>query len=176
MNIRHFKEYEVKLGQRVFIDETAVVIGEVAIGDDSSVWPTAVIRADVNHITIGARTSIQDGSVLHVSHANENNPGGDPLSIGDDVTVGHRVVLHGCEIHEQCLIGINSVVMDKVVIEAQVMVGANSLVPPGKRLESGYLYLGSPVKKIRPLTEDELVFLKYSAEHYVRLKDEYLKL
>ena len=174
MNIREFNHIIPTLGERVFIDDTAVIIGEVTIGDDSSVFPTTVIRGDVNSISIGARTNIQDGSVLHVSHRHPENPAGDPICIGDDVTVGHRVVLHGCTIENQCLIGINSVVMDNVVVESHVIIGANSLVPPNKRLKSGYLYLGSPVKQVRPLSEEEISFLSYSAEHYVRLKDNYL--
>lgn len=174
MNIREFNRIMPTLGERVFIDDTAVIIGEVIIGDDSSVFPTAVIRGDVNSIRIGERTNIQDGSVLHVSHRHPENPTGYPICIGDDVTVGHRVVLHGCTIENECLIGINSVVMDNVVVESHVIIGANSLVPPNKRLESGYLYLGSPVKQIRPLSEEEIRFLSYSAEHYVRLKDDYL--
>jgi carbonic anhydrase/acetyltransferase-like protein (isoleucine patch superfamily) len=174
MNIRTFKNNTPTLGQRVMVDDSAVLIGNVTLGDDSSVWPATVIRGDVNNIHIGERTSIQDGTVLHVSHANNINPEGDALMIGDDVTVGHRVVLHGCTIGDECLIGINSVVLDKAVLQKHVLLGANSLVPPGKVLESGYLYLGSPVKQVRRLTEAELAYFKYSAEHYVTLKDEYL--
>jgi carbonic anhydrase/acetyltransferase-like protein (isoleucine patch superfamily) len=133
-----------------------------------------VVRGDVNQISIGARTNIQDGSVLHVNHAGEYNPQGNPLVIGHDVTIGHRVVLHGCTIEDECLIGINSVVMDGAIIREQVLVGANSLVPPGKELASGYLYVGSPVKQIRALTATEKAFFKYSAQHYVALKDNYL--
>lgn len=174
MNIRPFDGHKPTLGKRVYIDESAVVIGQVRLGDDAAVWPTAVVRGDVNHITIGARSNIQDGAVLHVNHAAEFNPEGDPLVIGADVTVGHRVVLHGCTIENECLIGINTVVMDKAVVRSQVLIGANSLVPPGKELASGFLYVGSPVKQTRPLTEAELRYFKYSAEHYVKLKDQYL--
>lgn len=173
MNIRCFQGAEPQFAERVYVDSTAVVIGNVSLADDCSIWPTAVVRGDVNQITIGIRSNIQDGSVLHVNHANKRNPQGDALSIGDDVTVGHRVVLHGCRIADQCLIGINTVVMDKVVVEKHVLIAANSLVPPGKVLESGYLYVGSPVKKIRALTDDEKAYFKYSAEHYVILKDQY---
>jgi carbonic anhydrase/acetyltransferase-like protein (isoleucine patch superfamily) len=174
MKIRNFENYTPKIGKRVFIDETAVVIGQVTLGDDCSIWPLTVIRGDENTITIGNRTNIQDGAVLHVNHANPLNPKGDPLLIGNDVTIGHRVVLHGCTIEDECLIGINSVVLDRAVIQNNVLVGANSLVPIGKTLESGYLYLGSPVKQIRPLTDEEIKLLKYSAMHYVELKDKYL--
>jgi len=173
MNIRNFQEFSPQLGKHVFIDETAVVIGQVTLGDDCSIWPQTVIRGDENTITIGQRTNIQDGSVLHVNHANERNPTGDPLLIGNDVTVGHRVVLHGCTIEDECLIGINSVILDRALIKKNVLIGANSLVPSGKILESGYLYLGSPVKKIRQLTAEEIALLKYSALHYVELKNKY---
>lgn len=174
MNIRSFEDHKPVLAERVYVDESAVVIGQVSLGDDAAVWPTAVVRGDVNHITIGARTNIQDGAVLHVNHAATFNPDGDPLVIGDDVTVGHRVVLHGCTIEAECLIGLNSVVMDRAIVHSQVLIGANSLVPPGKELASGFLYVGSPVKQIRPLTKAELDYFQYSAEHYVRLKDQYL--
>jgi carbonic anhydrase/acetyltransferase-like protein (isoleucine patch superfamily) len=173
-SLRPFDGVSPHCGERVYIDPTAVVIGNVSLADDVSIWPTAVIRGDVNTITIGACSNIQDGSVLHVNHANQQNPTGDALVIGEDVTVGHRVVLHGCTIADQCLIGINSVVMDKAFVETQVLIGANSLVPPGKILDSGYLYVGSPVKKIRPLTKEEKAYFKYSAQHYTALKDKYL--
>lgn len=174
MNIRPYNDITPQLGKRVYVDPSAVVIGQVTLADDCAVWPTAVIRGDVNAITIGARSNVQDGSVLHVNHAGKYNPGGDSMIIGEDVTIGHRVVLHGCSIADQCLIGINSVVMDKAVVQSQVLIGANSLVPPGKELASGYLYVGTPVKQVRPLTQDELEFFKYSAEHYVKLKNQYL--
>lgn len=174
MNIRSFENHRPTLGERVYVDESAVVIGQVSLGDDAAIWPTAVVRGDVNCISIGARSNIQDGAVLHVSHAADFNPDGDPLVIGDDVTVGHRVVLHGCTIEDECLIGINSVVMDKAMVHSQVLIGANSLVPPGKELASGFLYVGSPVKQIRPLTKAELSYFKYSADHYVTLKNQYI--
>ena len=174
MNIRAFENHRPTLGERVYVDESAVVIGQVSLGDDAAIWPTAVVRGDVNCISIGARSNIQDGAVLHVSHAADFNPDGDPLVIGDDVTVGHRVVLHGCTIEDECLIGINSVVMDKAMVHSQVLIGANSLVPPGKELASGFLYVGSPVKQIRPLTKAELSYFKYSADHYVTLKNQYI--
>lgn len=176
MKIREFDGHLPALGKRVFVDASAVVIGQVSLADDVAIWPTVVVRGDVNRIEIGARSNIQDGSVLHVNHKSSFNPEGDPLVIGEDVTVGHRVVLHGCTIEDECLIGINSVVMDRAIVHKNVLIGANSLVPPGKELQSGFLYVGSPVKQMRRLTEDELNFFKYSAEHYVRLKDQYLSL
>ena len=150
-----------------------MVIGDVEIGDDSSIWPMAVLRGDVNSIHIGSRTSIQDGSVLHVTHDHPAQPGGFPLSIGDEVTVGHNVTLHGCTIDNRCLIGMGSTILDGAVLEEHVLLGAGSLVPPNKVLEGGYLWVGSPVKRVRPLTVDEQIWFGYSAEHYVKLKNEY---
>ncbi|HEY6644533.1 gamma carbonic anhydrase family protein [Povalibacter sp.] len=175
MTISAYRSVMPTLGARVYIDPAAVVIGKVTIGDDSSVWPTAVIRGDVNSITIGARTSIQDGSVLHVSHDGPYRPGGRALFVGSDVTVGHRVTLHACTIGNTCLIGIGAILLDDVITEDFVMVGAGSLVPPGKKLESGGLYVGSPAKRVRDLKQSEIEFLKYSAAYYVKVKDEYLE-
>ena len=169
MTLRDFQTHSPNIDASAYVDETALVIGEVSIGLQSSVWPMSVLRGDVNSITIGAESNIQDGSVLHVSHRNAHNPDGHPLVIGDRVTVGHKVILHGCRIGNECLIGMGSVVMDGVVVEERVLIGAASLVPPGKRLQSGYLYLGNPVRRIRQLTEQELDYFAYSAQHYVRL-------
>lgn len=173
MTIRAFKKIWPTLGDNTYIDLAAVVIGDVHLGRECSVWPCAVIRGDVNHIRIGDYTNIQDNSVLHTTHASEKTNGA-PLTIGDYVTVGHSVVLHGCTIENFCLIGMKSVVLDNVHVEPYVVIGAGSVVSPGKRLESGYLYLGLPAKKVRPLTEQERKFLKYSAEHYAKLKDDYV--
>lgn len=162
-----------QIGADVYLHPSAEVIGEVRLGDASSVWCKAVIRGDVNHIHIGRGTNIQDLSMLHVSHKTPQDPEGSPLIIGDYVTVGHSVILHGCEIGDECLVGMGSIVMDKVVIEPRVLIGAGSLVPEGKRLQSGYLYLGRPVKQVRPLTEQELAYFRYSAEHYMRLAQSY---
>ena len=162
------------LGARVYVDESAGVVGDVALGDDSSLWPFVAARGDVNAIRIGARTNVQDACVLHVTHDGPYTPGGIPLTIGDDVTVGHRVLLHACTIGDRCLVGMGAVVMDGVVVEPDVFIAAGTLVPPGKRLASGFLYRGSPAQQARPLTPDELEMLKYSAQHYVRLKDRYL--
>ncbi len=151
----------------------ATVIGEVHLGADSSVWPGAVIRGDVNRINIGAATNIQDGSVLHVSHKTEADPLGGPLMIGARVTVGHTVILHACTIEDECLIGMGSIILDRAVIKSRVLLGAGSLVPEGKVLESGYLYLGRPAKQIRMLTDQELAYFEYSARHYVQLAQSY---
>jgi carbonic anhydrase/acetyltransferase-like protein (isoleucine patch superfamily) len=174
MTIRPYKNYQPQLGHRVYIDDSAVIIGQVSIADDVSVWPQAVIRGDVEAISIGTATNIQDGSILHVSHAGEFSPTGHPLTIGKGVTVGHRAVLHGCTIGNFCLIGIGAIIMDDAIISDYVMLGAGALVPPGKQLDSGFLYVGSPVKKARELSVKEKAFLEYSAQHYLHLKDDYL--
>ncbi|WP_215845441.1 MULTISPECIES: gamma carbonic anhydrase family protein [Pantoea] len=172
--LRPYKRLYPQLGQRVMIDPTSVVVGDVIMSDDVSIWPLVAIRGDVNQVRIGARTNIQDGSVLHVTHKSASNPEGYPLIIGEDVTVGHKAMLHGCTIGNRVLVGMGSILLDAVVVEDDVMIGAGSLVPPGKRLESGYLYLGSPVKQIRPLNEKEIEGLLYSANNYVGWKDDYL--
>ncbi len=172
--IREFEGRRPQIGDECYIADSAEIIGDVQIGEHSSVWPMSVVRGDVNRIRIGRETNIQDGSVLHVSHAGEFNPEGAPLIIGDCVTVGHKVLLHACRIGNRCLIGMGSIVMDDCIVEDQVMIGAGSLLPPGKRLESGHLYLGNPCRRLRELTEREIEYLDYSAEHYVRLKNRHL--
>lgn len=162
------------VGQRVMVDNTSVVIGDVRLADDVSIWPLVAIRGDVNYVSIGARSNIQDGSVLHVTHKSSHNPQGYPLIIGEDVTVGHKAMLHGCTVGNRVLVGMGSILLDGVTVEDDVMIGAGSLVSPGKYLESGWLYIGSPVKKVRLLTQDELEGLKYSANNYVRWKNDYL--
>ena len=173
--MRPYRSILPALGARVYIDPSAVVIGKVTIGDDASIWPTAVARGDVHEIAIGARTSIQDGCVLHVTHDGPFSPGGRALVIGSDVTVGHRVVLHACTVGNTCLIGMGSLLLDDVVVEDRVMIGAGSVVTPGKRLTSGGLYVGSPARRVRDLTAREIEFLSYSAAHYVKIKNEYLQ-
>jgi carbonic anhydrase/acetyltransferase-like protein (isoleucine patch superfamily) len=170
-NIRSFEGFTPQIGKAVFIDESSVVTGHVTIGEDSSVWPCCSIRGDIHSITIGARTNIQDGCILHVTHDSEYAPGGFKLTVGNEVTVGHNVVLHACTVEDLCLIGMGSVVLDGAVVQSGAMVGAGSLVPPNKVLEGGYMWLGSPVKKARELTDKEKTFLKYSAQQYVKLKN-----
>lgn len=173
-SLRRYKNVSPQIGLRVYIDSSSVLIGEISIGDDSSIWPLVAARGDVNYIQIGARTNIQDGSVLHVTHKNPENPAGFPLIIGNDVTIGHKVMLHGCTIHNRVLVGMGSIILDGAIIEDEVMIGAGSLVPPNKRLISGYLYVGSPVKQARPLSDKERTFLQTSADNYVTNKNDYL--
>lgn len=174
MKVRPYQGVTPQLADSVFVDPSAVIIGDVHIGEDSSVWPLTVIRGDMHRIRIGCRTSIQDGSVLHITHAGPYNPDGFPLEIGDDVTVGHQAMLHGCKIGSRILIGMGSMVMDGAVIEDDVVLGAGSLVPPGKVLESGKLYVGRPAKAVRDLTEKELSFFTYTAGNYAKLKDKHM--
>lgn len=171
MAIRSFEDFSPKISESAYIDHSAVVTGNVIIAEDVSVWPCTVIRGDVNHIHIGARTNIQDGSVLHVTHASPEytSSSGSPLIIGDDVTVGHKALLHACTIGNRCLIGMGAIVMDNTIVEDDVMLAAGSVVPPGKRLESGHLYIGNPAVKKRALSEKERDFLSYSASNYVKL-------
>ena len=168
-HIRPFEDRIPRIAHDAWVDEMAVVIGDVTIGARSSVWPMAVLRGDVNKIRIGTETNIQDGSVLHVTHDGPYSPGGQPLIIGSRVTVGHHVTLHACEIQDCCFIGMGSTVMDGAILEPKVMLAARSLVTPGKRLEGGYLWMGTPARKARKLTEEELQRLEYSAAHYVRV-------
>ena len=172
-NLRPYLDTFPQTNESNYIDETSVVIGDVVLAENVSVWPFAVIRGDVNHIRIGKNSNVQDHSMLHVSHKKADKPEGSPLIIGEDVTVGHHVKLHGCTIGNRVLIGIGTIVLDDVVVEDDVMIGAGSLVPPNKRLESGYLYVGSPVKQVRKLTEKELAFLPYSAQNYVKVSGNY---
>lgn len=171
MTIRNFEDFIPQIAASAFIDDSAMVTGNVVIGADSSIWPVCSVRGDIHYIRIGERTNIQDGSVLHVTHDSEFAPGGHGLTIGSDVTVGHNAVVHACTIEDLCLIGMGSVVLDGAIVRAGAMVGAGSLVPPGKDLEGGYLWLGSPVKRARELNEKEKAFLRYSADHYVNLKN-----
>jgi len=173
-NIRAYLHFEPKLGARVMIDPSAVVLGDIELGDDVSIWPHCAVRGDMHKIRIGDRSNIQDGSVLHITHASDFNPAGWPLVIGNDVTVGHRVTLHGCTLGNFILVGMGAIIMDGAVVEDEVMIAAGTLVTPGKRLESGYLYAGSPVRQMRPLKDSERKFLRYSAQNYSKLKQTFL--
>ena len=171
--LQTYLNHTPKIATSAWLHDSAQVIGEVSLEHDSSVWCGAVIRGDVNHIRIGARTNIQDNSVLHVSHKTALDPSGAPLMIGDDVTIGHGVILHGCQIGNACLIGMGSLIMDKAVVETHVLIGAGSLVAEGKTLLSGYLYLGRPARQVRPLNAEEIAYFYDSAEHYVQLARHY---
>lgn len=173
-HLRPFGDHQPQLGQRVWVDPQATVIGQVQLGDDVSVWPQAVLRGDVNTIHIGAQTNIQDGAVCHVTHDGPYTPGGFPLVVGEQVTIGHGAIIHACTIGHRCLIGMGAIVLDGAVIEDEVMVGAGALVSPGKRLEHGWLYVGQPARPARPLSTEQIEALRYSAEHYVRVKDRFL--
>ncbi len=174
MTLRSFNGLRPRLGARCFVDPSAVIIGDVELDDECSVWPMAVIRGDIHHIRIGRRSSIQDGSVLHVTHDGPHNPGGFPLVIGEEVTVGHQVTLHGCTLGDRILVGMGSVVMDGATVSDEVIIGAGSLVTPGTELESGHLYLGRPAKVVRALDASEREFLRYTAGRYVDLAATYL--
>lgn len=173
--LRSYKGITPTIGEEVYIDPSAVLVGDIHLADHSSIWPLVAARGDVNHIRIGERTNIQDGTVLHVTRKSNSNPDGHPLIIGDDVTIGHKAMLHGCRVGNRVLVGMGAILLDGAVIEDNVIIGAGALVPPGKVLQSGYLYVGSPAKPARPLTDAELAFLPQSADNYVRLKDEYLE-
>ena len=173
MNIIPHHNINPQIHASAYIHPSAQIIGETILGADISVWCNAVIRADVNRIHIGAGTNIQDLCMLHVSHKTAGDAFGAPLIIGERVTIGHRVILHGCRIGDECLVGMGSIVMDKAVLEPRVLLGAGSLVPEGKTLLSGYLYLGRPAKQLRLLTAQELAYFDYSAQHYIALANSY---
>lgn len=162
------------VGEGLYLHPSAQVIGDVTLGRDCSVWCNTVLRGDVNRIVIGDCSNIQDFAMGHVAHKNPSKPDGSPLIVGDYVTIGHSALLHGCTIGNECLIGMGAILMDDVVVQDQVMVGAGSLVSPGKVLQSGYLYVGRPARRVRALSAEEIAYLKYSAEHYVRVKNNYL--
>ncbi len=171
---RPYKGIYPTLSEGVYVDESAVLVGDIHLGKDSSIWPLVAARGDVNQIRIGARTNIQDGCVLHVTRTSFDDDEGFPLTIGDDVTLGHRAMLHGCTLGNRILVGMAAVIMDGAVVGDDVIIGGGALVAPGKHLESGYLYVGRPAQQVRALTEQEIDFFTYGAGNYVRLKDEYL--
>jgi carbonic anhydrase/acetyltransferase-like protein (isoleucine patch superfamily) len=173
MALRPYLEKSPVLGEGVYVDPTALVIGDVTLGEHASVWPMTVIRGDVNRVRVGVRSNVQDGSVLHVSRPFPGREDGWPLIVGEEVTIGHRVVIHGCTIGNRCLVGIGSIVLDGVVVEDEVMIGAGSVVTPGKRLGSRGLYLGNPARRVRELTTAEIERFPVIARHYVDLQREY---
>jgi carbonic anhydrase/acetyltransferase-like protein (isoleucine patch superfamily) len=174
MNIRPYRNRLPRLGARVYVDPAAVLIGDVELGDDVSLWPCTVTRGDVNYIRIGARTNVQDGAVLHVTHDGPYTPGGFPLVIGADVTVGHGAILHACTVEDACLIGMHATVLDGAVVRKHAFVAAGAVVAPGKVVGECELWMGNPARCVRRLDATQIEALHYSAKHYVKLKDEYL--
>lgn len=173
-SIRSHRGISPNLGLRVYVDPAATVIGNVCLGDDVSVWPGAVIRGDMHSISVGARSNIQDNAVLHITHASDFNPAGWPLSIGEDVVVGHRAILHGCTLGNRILVGNGAIVNDGAIVEDEVIIGAGCMVPPGKTLTGGFVYVGNPCKPLREINEKEKSFFSYSPSNYVKLKNQYL--
>jgi carbonic anhydrase/acetyltransferase-like protein (isoleucine patch superfamily) len=174
MSIRSYKDFRPQLGQRVYVDSLAMILGQITLGDDASIWPFVAARGDVHRIEIGARSNIQDNAVLHVTHDGQYSPGGSPLIIGSDVTIGHSAVLHACTIEDACLIGMGAVVLDRAVIGKHSMIAAGAVVTPGKVVEPGSMWMGNPARFVRKLSDKEIEMLYYSAANYVKLKDEYL--
>lgn len=167
--IRPFGGKAPQLHDTVFAADGAVVVGDVQIGEHSSLWFGAVVRGDVHHVRIGARTNVQDLSVIHVTSRTH------PTEVGDDVTLGHRVTLHGCTVRDRCLIGIGAVVMDGAVVGEESLVGAGALVPPGMVVPPRTLALGSPAQVKRALTPEEIAFFRTSSDRYVRHAQQYLR-
>lgn len=174
MNIRPYLDAHPHLGANVYVDPAALVIGDVELGDDASLWPFAVARGDVHYIRIGARTNVQDGAVLHVTHDGDFTPGGFPLIIGDDVTIGHGAIVHACTVKDACLIGMNATVLDGAIVNRHSLIAAGAVVTPGKVVGEGELWVGNPARRMRMLSDEEIERLYYSARHYVKLKDRYL--
>ena len=175
MTIRPYLDQFPSLGERVYVDPAATVIGQVTLGDDVSIWPGCVVRGDVNFIRIGARSNVQDGTVIHVSHDGPHaRLGGFATVIGEDVTIGHKAIIHACRIEDAALIGMGAVLLDGAVVRKHGFVGAGALLAPGKVVGEAELWLGNPARKVRVLSDAEIEGLYYSAQHYVRLKDQYL--
>jgi carbonic anhydrase/acetyltransferase-like protein (isoleucine patch superfamily) len=174
-NLRAYRNIQPKLGANVYVDPAATVIGDVELGDDVSVWPGAVLRGDVERIRVGARTNVQDGAVLHVTHDGPYTPGGRPCIVGADVTIGHGAVIHACTIEDCCLIGMHATVLDGALVKRHAFIGAGALIAPGKVVGEGELWVGNPARCVRKLGDAEIEALRYSARHYVELKNDYLR-
>jgi carbonic anhydrase/acetyltransferase-like protein (isoleucine patch superfamily) len=175
--ILKYQKWTPKLGKNSWVTETSSVIGDVTIGEDSAIWFGSVIRGDVHSIIIGDRTNIQDLSMVHTTHhktPERDMSNGNPTIIGNDVTVGHRVMLHGCTIEDACLIGMSATILDGAVIGKESIVGAGALVTKGKKFPPRSLIIGSPAKVVRELSDDEVAELYASATRYVKFKDTYL--
>lgn len=173
-HLRAYRGVSPRLGARAYVDPAATLIGDVELGDDVSIWPGAVLRGDVEKIRVGARSNVQDGAVLHVTHDGPYTPGGSPCVVGADVTIGHGAVIHACTIEDCCLIGMHATVLDGARVQRHAFVGAGALVAPGKVIGEGELWIGNPARCVRKLGKTEIDALAYSARHYVKLKDEYL--
>ena len=167
--LKPFKGKSPVVADSAYIEESAQVIGDVTIGEDSSVWFNGVVRGDVNHIRIGARSNIQDGSVVHVTYKTH------PTVIGDDVTIGHSVTIHGCTIKSRVLIGMGAIILDGAIVESDCVIAAGALVAEGVTIPSGWLAMGLPAKPVRELTDDEKAMLIQSARNYVGYKNDYMK-
>ncbi|WP_130471128.1 gamma carbonic anhydrase family protein [Candidatus Magnetaquicoccus inordinatus] len=173
MPVEPYRDIWPSIDPTAYVHPSAVIIGDVHIGANCSIWPGVVIRGDVNYIRIGARSNVQDGSILHVTRVTEEHPQGIPLLIDEDVTIGHQVSLHACHLRARSMVGIGAIVLDGVVVEEEAMVGAGSLVAPGKRVGAGELWLGSPAKMVRILDERARRAIAATTENYVRLANEY---
>ena len=172
--LRAYQGIRPTLGAGVYVDPQACVIGRVTLGADVSVWPMAVLRGDVNAIRLGDRSNVQDGCVLHVTHDGPYSPGGLPLVIGADVTIGHHATLHACTLGNRILVGMGAIVLDGALVEDEVIIGAGAVVPPRKRVPSRTLWVGNPARQLRELSVRELEQFSYLSRHYVRIKDGYL--
>ncbi|MEO5365290.1 MAG: gamma carbonic anhydrase family protein [Magnetococcus sp. WYHC-3] len=169
MPVRSFDGIVPTLDPTAFVHPDAVVIGDVHVGADSSLWPGVVVRGDVNRIRIGARVNVQDGAILHVARPTDDLPQGLALIIGDGVSIAHGVILHACTLEADVMVGMGATVMDGVWVGRGAMVGAGALVPPGKRIEPGELWLGSPAKRVRLLSAEEQDKLARTNANYVLL-------
>lgn len=174
MALYRYFAHAPQLGSRVYVAPEAMILGQITLADDVSIWPFVAARGDVNQIHIGARTNVQDNTVLHVTHDGDYTPGGVPLMIGADVTIGHGAILHACQIGNACLIGMGATVLDRAVVGQHCMLGAGSVLTPGKIMLPGSLWIGNPAKYVRDLKPAEIEMLYYSARNYVKLKDGFL--
>ncbi len=175
--IMNFKNLKPNIASSAFIAHSADIIGDVEIGEDSSIWFGTIIRGDMHYVKIGKRVSIQDLSMVHITHYKKaDKSDGSPTIIGDDVTIGHKVMLHGCTIEDGCLIGMGAIILDDAVIGKESIVGAGSLVTKKKHFPPRSLILGNPAKVVRSLSDEEVEKLYYSSQNYVKLKNAYLDL
>ncbi len=172
--LRPFRNKLPVLGQRVYVDPACTLIGDVELADDVSIWPGTIIRGDVNHVRIGARTNVQDGTIIHVSHHSPYNKAGYPTLVGEGVTIGHGCIIHACTIGDYSLIGMGACILDGATVSRHAFIGAGAVVGPGKFVGEGELWVGNPARPTRTLSDKDIEALHYSADHYVRLKDEYL--